>query len=433
MEPEELAVGPSRKIQKSLAETFSSLAHRNYRLYFIGQMVSNTGNWLTNVALTLLVLALTHSGVVVGLLAACQYGPILVFSAWGGAVADRVDKRKFLLLTQSLEMMQSAALAVFAFMPHPPLVWLFVVATMGGMFLAFDNPLRRSFVSEMVPEKDVPNAVVLYSTIVNLSRVFGPSLAGLLVVTLGYGWCFTVDAVSYLAVIACLLLMRARELYVHPPAPRKKGEIRAGVRYVFSEPRLWIAFVMLAVIGTLSYNFGVTLPLFVAKGLHDTNTTYTILFSVMGVGSVVAALIVAHRRLVKIRHAILGAAAMGAAVLVLATTQNVVAAAAVTFFVGMSSIIYSTSTTAMVQIVAKPNMRGRVLALQTVLLMGTTPIGGPLLGWAADAWGGRMPLVIGGLAGLAAAGAGYYFSREHIQKARPLQLTPQPSVQSSDA
>ncbi|HEU0266589.1 MAG TPA: MFS transporter, partial [Candidatus Saccharimonadaceae bacterium] len=220
MQPEELPLGPSRKIQKSLSETFSSLAHRNFRLYFIGQIVSNTGNWLTSVALTLLVLQITHSGVMIGLLAACQFGPILVLSAWGGAVVDRAKKHRLLLVTQSLEMAQSAALAVLAFTPHPSMTLLFVIATAGGVVLALDNPLRRSFVSEMVPEKDVPNAVVLYSTIINLSRVFGPSIAGVLVVTLGYGWCFTIDAASYIAVIACIAMMRVRELYVHPPAIR---------------------------------------------------------------------------------------------------------------------------------------------------------------------------------------------------------------------
>ncbi|HEU0266622.1 MAG TPA: MFS transporter, partial [Candidatus Saccharimonadaceae bacterium] len=296
----------------------------------------------------------------------------------------------------------------------------------GGVVLALDNPLRRSFVSEMVPEKDVPNAVVLYSTIINLSRVFGPSIAGVLVVTLGYGWCFTIDAASYIAVIACIAMMRVRELYVHPPAIRKKSEIRAGMRYVMSKPKLWIAFVMLALIGTLSYNFSVTLPLFVARGLHATDTTYTVLFTVMGAGSVVAALFVAHKKLVKIRHAVLGAGALGLAILILAVSGNIVMASIVTFFIGVASIIYSTSTTALVQLVARPQMRGRVLALQTVLLMGTTPIGGPLLGWLADAWGGRAPLIVGGCAAIAAAGLGYYFSREHIKKPQPVPLQPQP-------
>ena len=212
--------------------TFSSLRHRNFRLFFIGQSISNSGNWLTNVALTLLVLKLAGTGVSVGLLAACQFGPMLLFSAWGGAVADRSDKRKFLLVTQSLEMGQSISLAILAFLPHPPLVALYALALVGGVLLSFDNPLRRSFVGEMVPAEDLPNAVVLYSTIVNLSRIFGPSLAGLLVVTTGYGWCFTIDAVSYLAVIICLLMMRTTELHRHPAPPPSAHPVREGLRYV---------------------------------------------------------------------------------------------------------------------------------------------------------------------------------------------------------
>lgn len=412
MEPDILIEPPTLgRARRALSGTFSSLRHRNFRLYFTGQIVSNTGNWLTNVALTLLVLKLTHSGLAVGLLAACQFGPILLLSAWGGAIADRVDKRQLLLVTQSLEMAESIGLAILAFMPAPPLAGLYALAVAGGVFLAFDNPLRRSFVSEMVPEQDVPNAVVLYSTIVNLSRVFGPSLAGLLIVTVGYGWCFALDACSYLAVLACLGLMRGSELYRHPFAVRAKGEIRAGVRYVRSQPKLWIAFAMLLIVGALSYNFGVTLPLFVGKGLHQANTVYTILYASMSLGSVATALVIAHRRLVGLNYAMLGAMALGLAMLVLAAMPNVITATIVVFFVGGASILYSTATTTLVQMKAKPSMRGRVLSLQSILLIGTTPIGGPLLGWLADKQGGRAPLVVGGIASIIAAGLGYYFSR----------------------
>jgi MFS family permease len=410
MEPE-TSIEPPGRARQALGATFSSLEHRNFRLYFTGQIVSNTGNWLTNIALTLLVLHLTGSGLAVGILAACQLGPILLLSIWAGAIADRSDKRRMLLVTQSLEMAQSAGLAVLAFLPHPPLISLYALAAAGGVFLAFDNPLRRSFVSEMVPAEDVPNAVVLYSTIVNLSRIFGPALAGLLVVTVGYGWCFSVDAASYLAVLTCLVMMRGSELYRSPPAERVKGEVRAGLRYVASRPTLWISFLMLLVIGILSYNFGVTLPLFVTDGLHKANTTYTILYSVMSVGSVITALLVAHRGLVKLRHVIGGAIALGVAMLVLALAQSVAVAAVIAFFVGGASILYTTSTTALVQIEARPDMRGRVLALQTVLLIGTTPLGGPLLGWLADSHGGRAPLILGGFASLMAAGLGYSANR----------------------
>jgi MFS family permease len=256
--------------------TFFSLRHRNFRLYFIGQLISNTGNWLTNVACTLLVLKLTGSGLAVGILAACQFGPTLFLSAWAGAIADRSDKRRLLLWTQSLEMAQSVGLAILAFQPHPSLVGLYVLATCGGILLAFDSPLRRSLVAEMVPAPDIPNAVVLYSTIVNVSRIFGPALAGLLAVTVGYGWCFTIDAASYLAVLYCFFLMHPAELHRRPPRPRTKGEVREGLRYALSMPVLWISLVMLGAIGMMAYNFNVTLPLFVAHALHSPLTVYTV-------------------------------------------------------------------------------------------------------------------------------------------------------------
>jgi MFS family permease len=408
--PEDDGNFPTNRLTQTFGKTFQSLRTRNFRLYFGGQLVSNTGNWLTNVAMTLLVLKLTGSGLAVGLLAACQFGPILFLSPLGGAVADRSDKRRLLMVTQSLEMAESAGLAVLAFMPHPPLVGLYVLAAVGGTLLAFDNPLRRSFVSEMVPPEDVSNAVVLYSTIVNTSRMFGPALAGLLIVTVGYGWCFALDAASYLAVLVGLYAMRPKELYRQKPKPRAKGEIRAGVRYVLSVPTLWISFVILAIVGTLSYNFSITLPLFVTDTLHRQASVFTILYSIFSLGAVISALVVAHRGLVRMRHVLRGALALGLSMLVLAAVPGVGWAVPVIFVVGMASILYLTSTTAIVQLEARPDMRGRVLALQTTLLIGTTPVGGPLLGWLADTFGGRTPIVLGGIAALAAAALGYVVS-----------------------
>src|SRR3954453_16471357 len=198
--------------QSWMRRTFSSLWVRNFRLFFVGQLISNSGNWLTIIALTLLVLHRTGSGVAVSLLAACQFGPMLVLSPWAGVIADRSNKRHLLYVTQSLEMLQSATLAVLAFLPGVPLPIFFVTAAAGGCMLAFDNPGRRSFVNEMVQPELVPNAVTLYSAIVNLSRLFGPTLAALLIVTVGYGWSFTVDSLSYLVVLGALRAMRDQEL-----------------------------------------------------------------------------------------------------------------------------------------------------------------------------------------------------------------------------
>src|SRR5689334_15807151 len=184
------ASGVRARARAALGKTFQSLSNYNFRLFFIGQLISNTGNQLTNVALILFVLRLGHSGLAVGALAACQFGPLVLLSAWAGAVADRTDKRRALLVTQGLEMAQSVALAVMAFLPHPSLPPLYAIALAGGVLLAFDNPLRRSLVPEMVTKDDLPNAVALYSTIVALCQVTGPALAGALVTTVGFGWCF---------------------------------------------------------------------------------------------------------------------------------------------------------------------------------------------------------------------------------------------------
>jgi MFS family permease len=402
----------TERLHRTVRRTFFALRTRNFRLFFIGQSISNSGNWLTNVALTLLVLHLTQSGLAVGLLAACQFGPILLLSAWGGAIADRYNKRNLLFVTQSLEMAESVALAALAFAHNPPVWALFSVAAVGGILLAFDNPLRRSFVTEMVPPEDIPNAVVLYSTIINVARIVGPALAGALIVSVGYGWCFALDACSYIAVLVCLWMMRPRELYRQPPRPRAKGEVRAGFRYVRSVPILWISFAMLFLVGSLAYNFTVTLPLFVSKSLHSSTSTFTLIYSVFGFGALCGALLVANRSLVRMRHVVVGAFALGASMFLLAASPTVSVTLPVAFLLGVTSIIYMTSTTSLVQVEAKPSMHGRVLALQTILLVGTTPIGGPLLGWIADAVGGRAPIIIGGFACVAAGVFGYIATKQ---------------------
>jgi MFS family permease len=393
----------SGRAGSNLRTTFLSLRNRNFRLFFIGHLISNTGNWLTNVALTLLVLSLTDNGLAIGILAACQYGPVFFLSAWAGAVADRSDKRRFLFITQSLSMVQSFGLAALAFMPNPPLPAFYVLAVMGGILLSFDNPLRRSFVPEMVRQDDIANAVVLNSLVINTSRIFGPTLAGLLIVTVGYGWCFTLDAFSYLAVLVCLFMMRPAELRRRPPKPRGKGEVREGLRYIASVPILWIPMVMLAAIGILAYNFTVTLPLFVTGALQSNDAMFTLLYATFSLGSVVGALIVANRGLVSIRTIVIGSALLGICMLALGSVPGVYAAFPIMLLLGGSSILYMTSTTANVQITARPEMHGRVLAIQSSLMIGGTLIGAPLLGLLADLAGTRAPILFGGLVCLAAA------------------------------
>jgi MFS family permease len=386
-----------------LSRTFHSLRNRNFRLFFVGQTISNTGNGLTNVALILFVLQLTHSGVAVGALAACQFGPLVLLSAWAGAIADRGDKRSLLLVTQSLEMFQSVGLAILAFRPnvptspHPPMVALYGLALSGGVLLAFDNPLRRSFVPEMVPKDDLANAVVVYSTIVSVSQVFGPALAGLIATTLGYGWCFALDAASYLAVIVCLLMMRVSELFRAPRTPRTGRAVREGLRYVLSVRDLWLSFAMFAAVGTFTFNFRVALPLLVTRSLHGTDVAFTALYTISSLGAVVGALLVAHRKFVELRHVIAAALALGVAMLVLSAMPSVYLAAPAVFLIGGSSIVYMTATTSLAQVDTPRDMIGRVLALQTALIGGTALVGGPVVGRLADLAGGRAPIVAGGI------------------------------------
>jgi len=394
-----------------VARTVSSLRSRNFRLFFIGQIISNTGNWLTTVALTLLVLHRTGSGLAVGVLSACQFGPILLLSAWAGLIADRSNKRILLFITQGLETCQSVALATLAFMHHPPLVAFYVTAAAGGCMLAFDNPVRRSFVNEMVPLDDVPNAVTIYSAMVNISRIVGPAVAGLLIVTVGYGWCFTVDAISYVTVITALAMMRPAELRRVAATPRGAGQVRAGLNYILHVPDLWITFVMLLLVGTISYNFTVVFPLFVEKGLHGGDGTYTLVYSAFSAGALVGAVMVARRSLVTTRTVAVGAAMLGAAMLVLSAVPDIALAFIVAAVVGAASVAYMTATTAIAQIRTDQEMIGRVLAIQTVLLVGTTPIGGPMLGAISDAIGARAPVYIGGVAALAAAAFGLLAGR----------------------
>ncbi len=394
------------RTRTALGKTFQSLATYNFRLFFIGQLISNTGNQLTNVALILFVLKLGHSGLAIGALAACQFGPLVALSAWAGAVADRSDKRRLLLVTQGLEMAQSIALAALAFQPQPSLLLLYALAVLGGVLLAFDNPLRRSLVPEMVSKNDLPNAVVLYSTIVALSQVSGPALAGALIASVGFGWCFALDAVTYLAVIACLVMMRQRELYRQPPRARTGREVREGLRYVASVPRLWISFAMFAFIGVFSFNLRVALPLLVTGPLHGSEVAFTVLYAMLSCGAVVGTLIVARRRLVQLRHVVMGASAFGCAMLLLSFMPSVPAALPVAFFLGAASIVYMTASTTIAQVGTRSDMHGRVLALQTALIGGTALVGGPIVGQLADLAGGRAPIAIGGFVCLVAAGLG---------------------------
>jgi MFS family permease len=406
------------RLRRATSDTFRSLHVRNFRLFFGGQLISQIGNWLTLVAQVLLVLKITNSGIALGALAAAQFGPVLLFGAFAGLVADRSDKRKLLLIVQTFAMLQSFALATLALMGHPPLLALYGIAFLGGIATAFDNPARRSFVVEMVPPDEINNAVSLNSALMTGSRVVGPALAGLLVVTLGYSWTFLIDGVSYLAVLLGLYLMNPAELRQPPITPRGKGQVREGLRYAKGNPELWVPLVMMALIGTLAFNFQTVLPLFAKRDLGGSDITFTLLMSVVSVGSLIGALATARRRTMTVSLVSRAALGFGVSMLLLAVAPNQPLAFAFGLLLGLASIAFMTASTAIVQMKSDPSMRGRVLALQAMVFLGSTPIGGPIVGFVAQRFGARYALLIGAAAAFA-AGAYGLISLAHSRDAVP--------------
>lgn len=400
--------------------TFASLHSRNFRLFFIGQTISQVGNWLTLVTQTLLVLSLTNSGTALGLLTAAQFAPVLFLGAFAGLVADRSDKRRLLITTQSLAMLQSFGLAAVAFLDHPPVWAIFAIAFAGGTVTAFDNPARRSFVVEMVPIDQVNNAVSLNSALMTGSRVVGPALAGLLVATTGFAWTFLVDGLSYVAVIVGLIMMRPAELRRAPIVEKAKGQVREGLRYARNHPVLWTPLVMMAVVGTFAFNFSVTLPVFVTRTLHGTDSTFTLLFSALSLGSLFGALAVARRASTSVRFVALASIAFGVSMVLAALAPSQPVAFLLAPFVGMTSIAFMTSSTAIVQTESDPSMRGRVLALQSIVFLGSTPIGGPIVGWVAEHAGARIALLLGAAACLLAGAWGVLVARRAATSGTPV-------------
>ena len=401
-----------KSVRTAARDTFQSLHVRNFRLFFSGQLISQIGNWLTLVAQTLLVLKLTDSGIALGVLAAAQFGPILILGPFAGLVADRSDKRKLLLTVQTIAMAQSFVLAALAFTGDPPVAAIYAIALVGGVTMAFDNPARRSFVVEMVPTGSINNAVSLNSAVMTSSRVVGPALAGLLVTTAGFGWAFLVDGLSYIAVLIGLWMIRTDELHRAPVTPRAKGQVREGLRYARSVPDLWVPLLMMAVVGTLAYNFQVVFPLFTTRDLGGDVSTFTWLFSVVSVGALIGALATARRKVIDIRVVSTSSIAYGAALALMMFAPTSAVAFPLGLLVGLGSIAFLTASTAIVQIQAAPEFRGRILALQAMVFLGSTPIGGPIVGWVCEQFGARYGIAVGAAAAIGAGLWGLSFVRD---------------------
>jgi MFS family permease len=386
----------------AIRKTLDSLTVPNYRRYFAGQIVSITGNWMQMVAEAWLVLRLTHSGAAVGLTVGLQFLPILLFGALGGVFVDRCDKRKLLMVTQAL--MAIPALTLWGLTASGAIaVWMvYVIVLLRGTILAVDNPARQTFVMDLVGPDKVVNAVSLNSVIIHTGRIAGPMFAGVVIALLGVAPCFLVNALSFAAMLIALRGMDTARLHTQPRSERSRGQVRAALRTVTSKPELRIPLLMMVVIGTFSFNFQVLLPLFAKFTWHGTATTYAVLMAAMGVGSIVGALLAGHRGHVTGRLLVLSAGLFGIAQLLAAAAPSEWVQIAVLAPVGAASVTFAAGVNSSLQLAAGA-MRGRVMALYSVVFLGSTPIGAPIVGAIAEHGGPRVGLALGGAAALATA------------------------------
>jgi MFS family permease len=378
----------------------SSLRQRNYRLFFFGQLISVAGTWMQTVAQSFVVLDLTHSGTQLGLTTAARFLPMFLFGPLGGVFADRMDKQRVLYVTQTMSGLLAAVFAVTVGTHTINLPIVYVLAVALGFVNVFDNPARQSFISEMVSADDLPNAVTLNSVAMNMARVFGAALGGVIAAALGLALCFALNAVSFGAVLISLALMRRGELFPAKRITKEKRQVRQGLSYVRQTPELLIPLLMIAVVGTLAWEFQVTLPLMATQVFHRGAAAYGLMASVMGAGAVVGGLISAARSRPRARALCLAGIGWGIAILAAAAAPNLTLELVTMLFVGYGSITFNSLAKTTLQLAAKPTMRGRVMALWALAWLGSTPIGGPIVGWVGQTIGARWSLVIGGLATL---------------------------------
>jgi MFS family permease len=402
--------------------TFAALAIPNYRRYVRGQAVSLVGTWMQMAAQAWLVLTLTRSATTLGLIVALQTLPVLFLGPYGGVIADRVDKRKLMVVLQGMMGLQALVLGLLTITGAVQLWEIGALAVLLGLNNAFENPARQSFMLEMVGAENLRNAVSLNSVLVNVARSVGPAAAGVLIATVGEGVCFLANAASFAAVIVSLLTLDRTALHPTPPTPRAPGQLREGLRYVRGTPELGVPLLMMALVGCLAYEFQVSLPVMARQGLHVGATGYGFMTAAMGVGAVVGGLLVAARGRTGLRPLVLAAGAFGVLLMLAALAPNLPVELVALALVGGASIAFMSTGNSTLQLAAAPNMRGRVMSLWFVAFQGSTPIGGPIIGWVMAEAGARAGLSVGAvtcllvaLLGLLAARRGTQHNQVHDQ------------------
>lgn len=384
---------------------FSSLRTRNYRLFFLGQVVSNIGTWMQRIAQDWLVLSLTGSATAVGVTTALQFLPMLLFGLYGGVLVDRLPKRPALLVTQSAMALTGLVLAALTLGGHVQVWHVYLAAFTVGLATVVDNPARQSFVSEMVGPAQLQNAVSLNSANFQSARLVGPAVAGVMITSVGTGWAFLFNGLSFVAPMAGLLLMRARELYPVERAPRGKGQLREGLTYVAGRPELIWTIALVGFIGTFGFNFPVYLSAFADDVFHAGAGSYSLFNTLMAVGSLAGALLAARRGTSRMRVLVAAGLAFGLLEAVAAITPQLWLFALVMVPIGMFGMTVNVTANTSVQMATDPAMRGRVMALYMMVFMGGTPIGAPIAGWITDTYGVRAGLAVGGAISAAAAAA----------------------------
>ncbi len=391
--------GPSRRLALiDVRHVFRSLQAKNFRLFFAGQLVSMVGMWMQDVGLFWLVLRVTNSALALGVVSALSFGPMLFFGMWGGVIADRFDKRLILFGTQFSMAVVAIVLGAMTLAGQAPLWAIYLLTLLNGCAFAIDNPTRRAFLLEMVAPTDVSNAVSLWTALSAGSRVIGPAMAGLIIATTSVAYCFLLNAASYVAVILALLCMNKALLHPISPSRRTGRPVRAALRYAWSRSAIRVPLIMMAVIGTLAFNFEVLLPLLARFTFHRGPETFGLMMALLSVGYVIGSLLVATRSGISERYVAICAVTFGVLLLTVAASDTLAITYVTLVVMGVGASAFISSSNAIIQVECEPAMSGRVLALFGALFLGSTPIGGPIVGAIAGAFGARTGLAVGGFA-----------------------------------
>ena len=399
--PEEATGGSRSSRVQAITRMFSSLRVPNYRLYFIGQVISLSGTWMQRVAQSWLVLELTGSGTALGVVSALQFLPLLLLGPWGGVLADRYDKRRVLIATQAIPAVLAGILGLLVATDVVTVWMVYLLAVALGFVQVVDNPTRQTFIHEMVGPDDLTNAVSLNAVVVNVARVIGPGFAGALIVTIGLAPCFFINGLSYGAVLIALALMNPARLLRAPSQTRRPGQLREGLRYVRNTPEVLVPLVMLAIVGTLAYEYQVVLPLLAKFTFGGDAGTYATMSALTGIGAVVGGLATAAGGRKPATSLAWTAIVFGSIQMLTSMAPTLAICYAIMILLGAASIRFLALGNATLQLAAEPAMRGRVMALWAVAFLGSTPVGGPIVGWIGEHIGPRIALGLGGVATLA--------------------------------